>query len=143
MRTKAEIAAYHKKWAARNRDKTRASVRRWKDKNPKKVAAYRRRAYYKNHAENLASARGRTLRRRQEQRKWISKLKEESPCVDCGTHYPAVCMDFDHLPGKGKTGNVGRMPGKTNKEIRQEIEKCEIVCANCHRLRTWNRRRTK
>jgi hypothetical protein len=48
-------------------------------------------------------------------------------------------LDFDHL--RDKKYNVSRMihDGFSWKAIQKEIEKCEVVCANCHRLRTHNR----
>jgi len=143
MRTKSEIAAYQKSWVARNRNKARAASRRWKLKNPEKLLEYKRRWYLKYHAQNLLKAKNRTLRRKSKQREWIRNLKEKTPCADCKNYYPGVCMDFDHLPGKGKTENVGRMPGKPDELIQQEIDKCEIVCANCHRIRTNARRLRK
>lgn len=46
-------------------------------------------------------------------------------------------MDFDHANG-GKSGNVARMVscGYKLELIKEEIAKCELVCSNCHRLRT-------
>lgn len=57
----------------------------------------------------------------------------EHPCVDCGESDPVV-LDFDHL--RDKTKNVTAMLNSTWPRIRREIEKCEVVCANCHRRRT-------
>jgi hypothetical protein len=65
----------------------------------------------------------------------------EHPCVDCGEPDPRV-LDFDHLPGEDKRFCVGRaVCGSTRswRAIREEITKCEVVCANCHRRRTADR----
>lgn len=60
------------------------------------------------------------------------------PCADCGVEYPSYVMDFDHLGEK--EFNVAR--GRTSRSfvaVQSEIEKCDVVCANCHRIRTWAR----
>jgi nucleoside 2-deoxyribosyltransferase len=68
--------------------------------------------------------------------------QKTKPCIDCG-FIPIVPeqMDFDHVRGT-KTVEVTRLAaqGKSNERILEEIEKCDLVCANCHRLRTSKRR---
>lgn len=68
-------------------------------------------------------------------------LKEGKPCKDCGECYPHYVMDFDHLPNFQKSENVSKMKNSSfsAKAIIEEIKKCELVCANCHRERTWKR----
>lgn len=61
------------------------------------------------------------------------------PCADCRGRFPAVCMDFDHRPGTAKTCSVSAMTSHRREAVRREIAKCDIVCANCHRIRTANR----
>ena len=60
-----------------------------------------------------------------------------SVCKDCGLKDPRV-LEFDHLPGYDKSLDVSRMLTSTYswKTIEIEISKCDIVCANCHRIRT-------
>lgn len=50
-------------------------------------------------------------------------------------------MDFDHIEGKKKF-NIGAAAnaGRSRVSIQKEMKKCEVVCANCHRVRTWSRR---
>lgn len=71
----------------------------------------------------------------------VNALKEGKPCTDCGGIYPPVCLDFDHLPQFQKRLGVARMVGTCRSwaAIEAEIAKCELVCANCHRLRTDSR----
>jgi len=59
------------------------------------------------------------------------------PCMDCGISYPPYVMDFDHR--ENKTDNVARLVGNmvALQRILDEISKCDIVCANCHRIRTY------
>ncbi len=61
------------------------------------------------------------------------------PCADCGLTYPPAVMEFDHT-GDNKARNVMSMAGYTKERILAEIAKCEVVCGNCHNLRTHGRR---
>ena len=59
-------------------------------------------------------------------------------CVDCDINDSRV-LEFDHLPQYQKSFNISRaLAGSTRswKSILEEINKCDIVCANCHRIRT-------
>jgi hypothetical protein len=70
----------------------------------------------------------------------IDGLKSR-PCVDCGVRYPPYIMDFDHLPDAVKVLDVARMRlTNARRKVLEEIAKCEVVCANCHRERTHRRR---
>lgn len=65
---------------------------------------------------------------------------KSKPCSDCGTSYPPCVMEFDHVRGS-KAGNIAVMMRVSSLgRIIQEIDKCELVCANCHRLRHLKRR---
>lgn len=63
------------------------------------------------------------------------------PCVDCGQCFHYCVMDFDHRPGEIKLFSVADAPkrGVSFDKVRAEIAKCDPVCANCHRLRTFKR----
>lgn len=69
-----------------------------------------------------------------------NEFKTGKPCADCNRIFPPVCMDFDHVRGEKKNG-VAEMVGGggTWEKILKEIEKCDLVCACCHRIRTQNR----
>lgn len=56
--------------------------------------------------------------------------------MDCGGTFPPECMDFDHRPGEGKIMAVGRMTGLARSRIEAEVAKTDLVCSNCHRIRT-------
>ena len=66
----------------------------------------------------------------------IRKLKD-IPCTDCKQNYPWYVMDFDHL--RDKTFNIGHAFSRSKEKILEEIAKCEVVCSNCHRARTYKR----
>ena len=73
--------------------------------------------------------------RKDEYRNWMHALKSQ-PCADCGHVYDPVCMDFDHLRDKKFNLCVGFHCGYSRARIEEELSKCVVVCANCHRLRT-------
>jgi hypothetical protein len=79
--------------------------------------------------------------RRKKLREELNKIKDV-PCKDCGIKYNTWQMDFDHL--SDKLESVCRIVslGWSLKRIKEEIGKCDIVCANCHRNRTQARNST-
>ncbi len=74
---------------------------------------------------------------------YIRDLKEKTPCLDCGISYPYYVMDFDHVRGKKHANVMELIPTLSKKKINEEIAKCELVCSNCHRIRTHIRRSAK
>lgn len=86
------------------------------------------------HYRNVAWNTERTLRRRAELRAWAYEYKQASTgCVRCDEDDPA-CLDFHHVEGN-KEMSVSSMisHGYSKERLLDEIEKCEILCANCHR----------
>lgn len=61
------------------------------------------------------------------------------PCADCGFTFHPCAMDFDHL-GQKNFGIMNQYRNKTMEQLVVEIALCEVVCSNCHRVRTFNRR---
>src|ERR1051326_1741302 len=64
---------------------------------------------------------------------------EATACLDCGGSFPPECMDFDHRPGQAKVRDVGSMVTSAMETLLAEVAKCDLVCANCHRIRTRKR----
>lgn len=70
----------------------------------------------------------------------MNALKDGRSCADCGEAFPPFVMHWDHLPEFEKRGDVGQMVGRFAREtVLAELEKCELVCANCHVMRTVRR----
>lgn len=60
--------------------------------------------------------------------------------MDCGVSYPYYVMDFDHRDPTTKESIVNRLVGCGSwKRLRAEVDKCDVVCSNCHRERTHSR----
>ena len=71
---------------------------------------------------------------------WLRSLKTGKPCTDCGRVFDPQVMQWDHLPQFTKVGDLGgSWAGRTEQEILDEIAKCELVCTNCHIMRTFAR----
>jgi len=95
--------------------------------------------YQANRPYYLEKARNRNQSVLEEQRKQLLAYLADHPCVDCGEK-DIVCLEFDHVRGE-KLGNIGTMLGDFSWEvILEEIAKCEVRCANCHRRKTARQR---
>lgn len=81
--------------------------------------------------------------RYRETMEWMRTLKSK-PCTDCGHIFNSVAMQWDHI-ASDKTINIADAikKGWSKKRILIEVGKCELVCANCHAVRTWNRKNLK
>ena len=75
---------------------------------------------------------------------WLDKIQDK-PCEDCGNNFPRVCMDFHHINEKEKHPVLKKIAGFTIrkmatsgygiKTLKAEVNKCAMICANCHRIR--------
>lgn len=106
-------------WAQENPEKHAAACLSWNNKNPAKRTEISRRYIHKFRGK-------------------LNSLKSERPCYDCGGNFQPECMDFDHVSGE-KLFTVSAMEGKPWDSVRAEIDKCQLVCACCHRIRTQKR----
>lgn len=77
-------------------------------------------------------------RRRAFNKDLVAEAKNR-PCADCGVSYPTCVMEFDHRPGEPFLFHIAGMYWKSAGQLRAEIAKCDVVCANCHRIRTHTR----
>lgn len=82
------------------------------------------------------AAEKRRQERRRKNRDFVYELKAGKPCVDCGFIGHPCQMDFDHVRGKKSFSIASSAKDRCFSSIAKEASKCEVVCANCHRLRT-------
>ena len=100
---------------------------------------YHREHYLANKQRYIDQARERKDALRLERTKYLIEYFATHPCADCGERDPIV-LEFDHLGDK--LFNIGAVLTYRNwASILAEIEKCEVVCANCHRRRTKKRQK--
>lgn len=113
-----------REWVIKNRGKHNSAVRKYRAKRYKEEGRW-----YDNSPKAVAA------------KNWMVELKSK-PCHDCGGKFEVCCMDFDHRMGTIKTYNIGSMFAHhySQELIATELKKCDLVCANCHRIRTRERR---
>lgn len=98
--------------------------------------AYQRTHYKRNKAAYALKAKA----NRDRIKVHLIALKTGVACLDCEIVYPYYIFDFDHVRGK-KTFNISEAGsrGVSMSRLREELDKCDLVCANCHRERTQSR----
>ncbi len=108
---------------------------------PSKDVFKRREAIRRHYNANKAYYIEKALKRRAELRQWVYDLKNSTPCTDCGVLYPYYITDFDRTGERGvKVNTVSKIINTGNFEkLKLEIAKCDLVCSNCHRFRTYRR----
>ena len=79
------------------------------------------------------------MKRYWENRAYVNAFKLERGCADCGYRGHPAALQFDHLPGTHKLYKVTDLVMGNRKKLDAEIAKCEVVCANCHAIRTVTR----
>lgn len=75
--------------------------------------------------------------KQKENREWFKNYKSTLECSICGENHPAV-IDFHHNDPSTKERNVTDMMKFSMDKIKKEINKCTILCSNCHRKLHWN-----
>lgn len=95
----------------------------------------RRREYRRNwYSKNKASEKKHVSRRKKEIGEWFNKYRETLSCSACGENHPAT-LDFHHKDKSSKDFAINILVhnGYSLSRIKKEMEKCQVVCANCHR----------
>jgi hypothetical protein len=101
-------------------------------------AEYHREHYLSNRERYIAQAAEQKTKLRLERTRKLLEYFKSHPCVDCGESDPVV-LEFDHLRDKS-FAVAAKLVNYRWERILEEIAKCEVVCANCHRRRTARRR---
>jgi hypothetical protein len=114
------------RWRANNRERVNESRREWVRNNPEKAKAMRQRGK----AGFNQTAHGRRRRRKME---LVDLLGGK--CMDCHQVVHLYAFEFDHVRGE-KVGTLSRLLQGRWEAAREEALKCDLVCANCHRVRT-------
>lgn len=92
-----------------------ANTKRWRENNPEVYVASYRRQY-------------------RERDQWIQSFKKQ--CKFCDENrFP--CLDFHHRDSDKKLATIAQVRHWSKEKLQVEIEKCDIVCANCHRWHHW------
>lgn len=105
----------------------------YRDSEKQKKAVDR---YYQENKIRLLKSQ--SLKRNQFVRR-TQEIKGTTPCSDCGLKYPHYVMDFDHVRGKKRFNIASTSSIPSMRALEEEIAKCDVVCSNCHRHRTFMR----
>lgn len=131
-KTKAE---HWRAWRDRNPEKAAENARSWRAKNRAAVSA-KGHARYEANREYLNEY-SRNYRKKIQATFVLTEKLARGACIDCGlivTEENHVAFDFDHRDRNTKRSGVSRT--STN-NLAEEMAKCDLRCANCHRIKTW------
>ncbi len=114
------------------------ATREWKQAHHEEMLAYQReyqKEWYREHAERV---RPKIYQRREEISEWFASYKAELACIECGENHPA-CLEFHHRNPAEKDIDLGKAvkQGWSIQRILAEMEKCDVLCSNCHRKRHY------
>ena len=108
-------------------------------KNKKELKFYHAVYIRKHYKENKEYYLAKSREQKRRYRLYLQSLKAK-PCADCGNTYLTCVMDFDHKPEFEKKYEMAKIAYSASKaRITEEAAKCDVVCANCHRIRTHAR----
>lgn len=93
----------------------------------------------KYYQKNVGKMRERNNLTNQKRRESLRRLKS-NPCSDCGQTFPFYVMEFDHREPVQKEFNIADSIKKSRDSFNRELQKCDLVCSNCHRIRTFTRK---
>jgi ribosomal protein L32 len=94
------------------------------------------------HARNSSTRVAQSRMRRAKLARFNAEMKAATPCADCGHFFHHAAMTWDHIPGVPKLADIANLvKGGMRRKFFIELTKCELVCANCHAVRTWSRQR--
>jgi hypothetical protein len=99
---------------------------------------YKKKHYRANKQRYVDNAAKRKRRVLQERVDFLVGYLRDHPCVDCG-EVDVVVLEFDHVRGKKEFDVTRGVRDHAWQSVLREIEKCDVVCANCHRRRTAER----
>jgi hypothetical protein len=148
-----EISHFHKK-TIKNKNTTRIThratckpcrviERAQRYSTGKEAEAIYQKSYRLLYPERRKKTENNNMRRRRANFRNFLNEKKNRPCLDCDQLFPPCAMDFDHRDRATKKFNVSEAGDKPSKDLLEEIEKCDVVCANCHRKREFDRRGIK
>lgn len=112
---RVRAARYRAKYPEKERERSRLFTAKRRSKDPAHMAEIKAKSAAKKEAFYVG-------------------LKQK-PCMDCGQVFPSCVMEFDHVRGE-KLKPVSQLRVSKLSTLLAEVAKCDLVCSNCHRMRT-------
>lgn len=109
------LSARFKRWYDKNKVSKIGKVAKWQKDNPERLRVRRKRSYH--------------------EKKLILIEEFGGKCRRCGYNEYAGALDFDHINKEDKKYGVLR-GNRSLEAAREEAKKCQLLCANCHRIKT-------
>ena len=131
-------AEYKKKWRDEKpgqREQERRSRKNYYERNKEKEQGYAREYMRGWHEKNKDKRKVYLREKYLKDKRWFKEYLSQQKCSHCGLNNPD-CLDFHHVnfgPNGNKEQSVAQMLCYSKKRIFAEIEKCIVLCANCHR----------
>lgn len=154
LERKEKRRIYDKKYYEENRDRIKEAARKKYKRNPNYWKTDRCKEYqkdYRSQPENRLIAKaqqkawrekhpdywktGKVKSRMEDRNKYLEGL--QTPCVKCGAYHPGF-MDWHHRDPSTKEGSISKMKHGSLKKLHRELEKCDCLCSNCHRIHHYN-----
>lgn len=139
MTNAEKCKSYYRALSAEKLRRRHERERKWVHDNLDRYRAGKRALYRKDIEKSRANGRRNQSLTRKRKSLFVIAYKNAHPCADCGGEFPHYVKDFDHVRGE-KLFELARGKWRYSFDLLQvEMEKCDVVCANCHRIRTWDR----
>ena len=103
-------------------------------------AKYQRGWYQKNKVTHKKRTAVRKIRVQKENKIFMKSIKEKLKCSKCGYNEHHAALDFHHIDESTKKFNLGEYREHSQKSLLEEIEKCIVLCAICHRIYHYEQR---
>lgn len=133
--------ANSKKWDALTPEEKQAKRKEYREnykrKHPERIKEQSKR-FKERHKERLRISQTELQRLRNQKNKLKAIEYKGDKCFDCGETYPQCCYDFHHLDPTIKDANIAQLIGRNFEKIKPELDKCVLLCSNCHRIRHFN-----
>ena len=145
---------YGKQYRKDNQEKEKARAKRYRELNPEKVKESQKKyretnpEKVKERRKNWAMANKELVNHysknhRDTRREFLDIIKLEEGCQTCGYNEHPRALQFDHINPAEKLFNIAHLLTCSMDKLLTELEKCRVLCANCHSIHSWQEQHWK
>lgn len=138
LKNREKIISRSREWYQNNKERHHSTGKAWATRNKKKIRLYQASKYLKNRDHIRAKTKEYKRIERLRNAQFLADYKLARGCVDCGYKENVYALEFDHV--QPQRWSIANLLGNS-KRLHSELELCEVVCSNCHSIRTQTRRR--